>query len=182
MDFSADRYGSQPYHYIIIALDQLNKSQSQERYYSEIPTAQICSILANQNRNPKKKSKPYNFKDFCFFKPVQDKDLPKGRYGSAAMTLIQKGSFPSWAMFCIPELKESAIVNYIPPEIALISEDAILLHPVQTETGYVGFLIARESASKQSRIFLKDDGTEISLKIPNIETKIVALEGVILSP
>jgi hypothetical protein len=85
-------------------------------------------------------------------------------------------------MFCIPELKESAINDYIPLQLALISEDAILLHPVEAETGYVGFLIARESASNQSRVFLKDDGTKIRLKVPNIETKIVAQEGVILSP
>ena len=182
MDFSADRYGTQPYHYIIIALDQLKKSQSEERYYNKIPTAQVCSVLANQNRNPKKKSKPFSFKDFCFFKPTQDKDLPKARYGSAAMVLIQKGLYPSWAMFCIPELRESAINDYIPLEPALISEDAILLHPVETETGYVGFLIARESASRQSRVFSKDDGTKIRLKVPYIETKIVAQEGVILSP
>jgi hypothetical protein len=98
------------------------------------------------------------------------------------MSLVNKGKFPSWAMFCLPELKESAASNYIPAELALICEDAILLHPVKAGNGFIGLLIARESASKQTRKFIKDDGSEVILTVPDVGTKIIAEENVTLFP
>ena len=59
-----------------------------------------------------------------------------------------------------------------------MSDDAVLIHPVRTETGYRGLLIARESASMAMRQMVDPStGEVLSLRMPHIHTKIIAEEG-----
>lgn len=59
-------------------------------------------------------------------------------------------------------------------------EDAILLHPVGHGNGYMGMLIAMESASRRTREMTNEHGQTIKVQMPTIGTKIIADEGVIL--
>lgn len=181
-DFAIDRYWKQPYHYVIFACDELNKLKRAHLHALELPTANLSSIIVNQNRNPKKQVKPFTYKDFLFFAPLQDKELPEGHFGAAAMELHRRGDYPSWALFCFSELNQRAAQGYKPQFCALISDDAILLHPVQSNGGYKGMLIAREAASRKVIEFTRDDGEVIKLTMPEIKTKIIAEEEAILFP
>lgn len=146
----------------------------------EIPTALLSSLFANSNRDPKKQKKGFTYKDFVFYSDPDDEDRPDARYGTAAVELVKAGKFPDWSLFCFSALRESADPNYTPTILAFVAEDAILLAPTKSETGWNGLLIARESASQKSRVFTADDGSTIKLTLPYIETKVIAREGITL--
>lgn len=146
----------------------------------ELPSALLASMMANQNRDPKKQKKGFTYKDFQFYADTQNEDRPSARYGSAAIELVKADKFPAWALFCFPQLKESADPSVMPARLAFFAEDAMLLAPIQVKTGWAGLLIARESASECTRIFKDEEGNEFRLTLPYIETKIVAREGVTL--
>jgi len=149
-------------------------------YQYELPIAQQTALLANQQRDPKKKAEAYKLSDFSFFKPSDTGEMPSSRYGSAAMAMIKKKRFPSWALFCFKQLADMADPSYEPGIAGFVSEDAILLHPIRTEDGYKGLLIARESAGDQRRDFVDDKGNRFSLSVPPVRTKTVAEEDVTL--
>jgi len=118
--------------------------------------------------------------DFAMYKPLSQDGTPAGHYGSAVLALIEAKRFPSWALFCYRELVASADHGYTPTVAALLSEDAILLHPVKTEGGYKGLLIAREAAGDQTVYFESTTGEIVALDVPTIETKVIAQEDVVL--
>lgn len=148
---------------------------------AELPSALIASMLANQNRDPKKNKKGFSYKDFQFYADVQNEDRPSARYGSAAMELVKTGAFPDWALFCFPQLRQSADPSIMPSRLAFIAPDAMLLAPIQTEAGWTGLLIAQESASERTRTFKDEEGNEIRLTLPYVETKVIARENVTLA-
>lgn len=148
---------------------------------AERPIALNSTIIAAQNRDPKKGKAPV-YTDFCFYKPTKDGDKPDSAYGSAYMSLIKGKKLPSWALFCYHDLAPTAVDGYDPSECALIAEDAILLHPVKVgRKSYQGLLLAKESASEKTRSFVNDRGDTISLTVPHVGTKFIGQEGVILS-
>jgi hypothetical protein len=151
-------------------------------YQNELPIAQQTALIANQQRDSKKKVEPYKHSDFSFFKPVSSGDRPSSHYGSAALAMIKARTFPSWALFCFKQLSEMADPSYTPGIAGFVAEDAMLLHPTKTELGYTGLLIARESAGGQQRDFVDDKGNVISLSVPHVATKTIAEEGVTLYP
>lgn len=146
----------------------------------ELPIANLASLHANSNRDPKRKSKPYSFKDFMFYSDNESGELPSGRYGSAAIALVRERKFPDWALFCFPQLKSGADPDSVPSILAFIAEDAILLAPIKTQSGWSGLLIARESASEKTRQFKDDNGNVHKLTLPFVETKVIAREGITL--
>ena len=146
----------------------------------ELPVAQQTALIANQQRDPKRKVEPFKASDFSFFKPAVSGERPSSHYGSAALAMIKAGTFPSWALFCFKQLSDIADPSYTPGVAGFVSEDALLLHPTKTEHGYKGLLIARESAGNQRRDFLDENGNKISLTIPDVRTKTVAEEDVTL--
>lgn len=156
------------------------KMRQEELYQYELPIAQQTSLVANQQRDVKRKREPYNLNDFSFFKPVVSGDNPSSHYGSAALSMVKSGTFPSWALFCFKELSSMADPTYIPGVAGFVSEDAVLLHPTKTESGYQGFLIARESAGNQLRDFDDGKGNIVSLRVPPVHTKVIAEEDVTL--
>lgn len=180
-DFSIARFWEQPYHYVMFAAEKVHEDRRQRLHLEELPVAQVSSILANQSRDTKKRPKPFSATDFCFFSPLENEDLPKGRFGAAALKMIKDGRYPSWALFCYDQLISSATKGYEPEMPALLASDAILLHPVKTNKGYSGMLIAQESASKSFREFSTYDGETVELFVPNIHNKVIAEEDVTLT-
>jgi len=175
-------YGDLSYGYVLNAVKQGVKCEREKLYQNELPIAQQTAMIANQNRDPKKKPEPYKHSDFSFFKHEVDGEKPSSHYGSAALAMVREERFPSWALFCFKQLSEIADSSYVPAVAGFVSEDALLLHPVKTDNGYQGLLIARESAGNQKRDFIDDKGRKISLLVPSIKTKVAAEEDVILRP
>ena len=79
-------------------------------------------------------------------------------------------------------MSSGASNDYIPEKVALIAGDAILLHPRRVGKAFEGLLIAQESASDQVRTFLSTEGETIRLRVPYIDTKVIAREGETLTP
>jgi len=180
-DFSLENYADLPYNFVIKSIKALQAIKRKELFNYEIPIANIAAMQANFKRDPKKNKKAYTYKDFCFFSSREDSDAPAVRYGSAAVQLAIQGRFPHWGLFVFSDLKKASNPNVIPEMLALVAEDAMLLAPIKTEYGWLGFLIAMESASDSVRTFVDDNGNEYSLSVPVIETKIVAREDTYLN-
>ena len=94
--------------------------------------------------------------------------------------MVKEDRFPSWALFCFKELSEIADNSYVPSVTGFVSKDALLLHPVKTEDGYKGLLIAQESAGNQTRDFVDSKGNKFSFLVPPVKSKVIAEEDVIL--
>ena len=175
-----ERYGNLNYMYVLNAVARGSKRRQQELYQYEMPIAQQTALLANQQRDPKKQKRAFSLEDFSIYRPVEDRNLAAPKYGSAAVALIDKGTFPRWALFCYKDLAAQADKNYTPTVLSYQCDDAILLHPVGRGNGYAGMLIAQESASNRVRTMVNEHGQEIKVRIPKIDTKIVAEEGITL--
>ena len=165
----------------MIAITEGTKKYQSELHDYERPIALNTTVIASQNRDPKKGKMP-TYSDFSFYKPVEDGDRPDYVYGSAYMALVREKRLPPWALFCFKDLSAAANAGYDPVEPALIAEDAILLHPRKVGPGsYEGLLIAMESASEERRSFTDSKGQVVSLRLPYVGTKFIAEEDVILS-
>lgn len=155
-----------------------------QHYYEDLhnkerPTALFSSIFVNANRDPKKNQKPSVWSDFCFYKPTNDGDSATLENGSAMLHLVKERMLPYWALFCFREVTANANESYRPARLAFVCDDAILIHPVKTETGYSGLLIAQESASASTRQMVDPETGEIaSLRIPQLHAKMVAQENI----
>lgn len=179
-DFAAGAYGDLNYGYVLSAVRHGRKRYRVQLHDAERPIAQQTAVIANQNRDPKRQRKAFSFEDFSLYRPLADNSMPSGHYGAAAMTLIKRGLYPAWALFCFKDLSLGATPDYEPAVPALFAETAILLHPKKVEGGYKGLLIAQETASAQTLLFT-DQGSEIiPLVVPHIHTKVIAEEDVVL--
>ena len=181
-EFSSSNYSNLCYGYVVRAIMMGQRSRELSLHEEERPVALLASLTANQNRNPKKQQEAYTLDQFCLYKPREQQDIPDYEYGSAAVAAIKRGLLPSWALFCYKSLAAAASDQYEPTVSIMVSQDALLLHPIRTEDGWKGMLIAMESASRQRREF-KIEGKEetVWLTVPEIETKMVAVENVALS-
>lgn len=180
-DFSFERYPELPYQYVLLAIEKGSEARQRQLHDAERPIALNTTVLAAQNRDPKKGKAPV-YTDFCFYKPTNDGERPDAAYGSAYMTLIKGKRLPPWALFCYRDLAPTAVDGYEPLECALIAEDALLLHPVKVgRNSYQGLLLAKESASDRLLTFKDDKGASVNLRVPHVGTKLIAQEGVILS-
>mgnify|MGYP005992693167 CR=1 FL=1 len=179
-EFSMGNYGDLSYGYVLNAVAHGMQMDQVEMYHRELPVAQLTSMTANQNRNPKKTPQPYTADSFSFFKPRHLENLPAGYYGSAAVAMVKAGTYPAWALFCFKELHSIADPSYVPGLAALVSEDAILLHPIKEGDGYKGMLIAREAAGNSMVAFEGSNGLIVNLYVPEVKTKVIAEEDVTL--
>ena len=146
------------------------KQQTLHYHQLEKPIALQTSLQANQARDPKRRKTPYGLDDFYMFQPADQSKSASARYGSAAMQLIKDGLYPGWALFCFTDLTAEAD-GHPPVLLAFLAEDAILLGPVEKPDGFVGLLIAEESASEQIREFKSPCGMSVRLKVPYVKTK-----------
>ena len=167
---------------MVEAIKRGDKMRQYDLFDYERPIAQQTAVIANQNRDPKKQKKGFSFQDFSFYIPQEERNLPNGAYGSAALAALKERRFPSWALFCYKDLVATADQGYVPHMPILVAEDAILLHPVKDGHGWRGMLVAQESASEKRRTFDDGQGNSITLTVPFVETKFVAIEDVTLLP
>lgn len=105
-------------------------------------------------------------------------NLPEPRYGAAAIALIEKRLFPSWALFVYSDLKSRA-GDALPPELLCLQcEDALILAPNIGDGVMIGMLIASESASNSIRTLKSPCGLTVEARIPAISSKYEATEDV----
>jgi hypothetical protein len=69
------------------------------------------------------------------------------------LALIAARQFPGFALAFYEHLQQAAGDTPPPRPLALVADDAILLAPRRTSTGWEGFLIAEHSAADQVRPF-----------------------------
>lgn len=138
-------------------------------------------MFANANRDVKKNRKGFTAADFYLYEPREDQNLPHGAFGAAAVAMIKKGVFPSWALFCYKPLADAAAGNPIPPkDLYLMADGALLLAPLATEEGFSGMLICTEDASNKVLSFWDEAGNHYELETPPQHTKFVAEEDAVL--
>lgn len=166
--------------YVIEAYENAKKQELASLHSHEAPIALLTSLIANTNRDSKKKREPYKINDFFLFEPQDMKNIPMAIYGSAAMEMVSRGLFPSWALFIFKDLKEASAGS--PPKLlAFMCDDAILLAPALNSTTVKGMLIAREPASKKRLHMTSPCGEKIYVELPVITSKFLAQEDVELS-
>ena len=179
-EFTLENYWMLPYPYVIIAVFRASELRRKELNENERPVALLTSLTANINRDSKQRRQPYELSEFCIYGEAVDDKLPHPRNGAAAMKLIDMDMFPSWALFAYADLKKSSEKGIAPEFLGLIGEDAVLLAPYQDDGGFVGMLIALESASDSFRIMESPNGNKYEVMIPKLNAKATALEDVFL--
>lgn len=166
-----------PYQYVLEAYEYAIKAKQRKIHEAEAPTALLTSLIANTNRDAKKKREPYTMEDFFLYQPQEDRNVPTNVYGAAAMKLVAEKLFPSWALFCFKDLKSSASGE--PPSIlGFIADNAILLAPILKEKSVKGMLIANEACYGEIVEMTSPCGRKIIVEIPVLNGKYVAEENV----
>lgn len=175
-EFTFERYSELPSRYVLEALEQGTKQRQAQLHEEERPTALLTSVMVNVNRNPKK-SKAAKYDDYCFYMPLEARNLPSQEYGSAAMRLMATSEFPSWALFVYKDLK-AASGPVAPAKLALRGANAIILAPESTKETVKGMLIAQESAYDQWVEMKDDEGHWWLVQIPALSGKVSAHEAI----
>ena len=91
--------------------------------------------------------------DYCLFRRPEPGERPPAEAGAAMLALITARQFPSFALTFYEPLQQAGQGHPAPSPLALVADDAILLAPRRTATGWEGFLIAEHSAADQDRPF-----------------------------
>lgn len=178
-EFTFERYGELPYIYVLEAYENGLRINRKNLHYYEAPHALQTSILANINRDPKKNRKPFSFEDFCMYLSLEDRDIPSSEFGSAAMVLIEKRIFPSWALFAYKDLKSAA--SGLPPDVlAYLSDDIIILAPQISEGSVKGMMIAMQKASGKLRYLESPCHKQVIIKVPKFDGKFYCCENVVI--
>lgn len=137
----------------------------------ELPTAQLCAITANLNRDVKKVRKPYTVSDFCFFQE-KDEAKPEARAAVAYWTLVDRKQLPSWALFCLKDFNSGKGKVYS-GDPAFIAEGLILLAPKETERGIKGLMLAEHTASN-CQLAGEWEGQRLLVSVPKFDGFVVA--------
>jgi hypothetical protein len=152
------------------------KLRVKELHEEEKPIALLATQQAELNRDSKKRRKPFAIEDFCLYTVEEEKDSVDAIYGAAAITLIQKGIFPYWALFAYKDLSKNAEDSFPPSTLCLQSEEAIILAPTIQGEMCSGMLIALESASEKQLLMKSPCGKELIIQMPEIRSKVIAKE------
>lgn len=143
----------------------------------ELPQALNSSLLANINRDSKRQRKPYRLDEFCFFQSKEERNIPSRVFGAAAMELIKRNLFPSWALFTYKDLRESAEGDP-PADLCYKAKDALIIAPEIDNRFIYGMLIAQESASGKFRAMEDLNGKRIFVYIPEFRGKFYTEENI----
>jgi hypothetical protein len=162
---------------VLQATKKLAEQKFKDLHNAERPTALLASIYVNSKRDKKKQPKPVEYMDFCFYRQADKTQSATGQNGAAMLELIKQGKNPSWALFCYKAITSNADKVFTGAIVALVAEDAMLLNPIKTGSAYTGLLIALESASNKVQKFTSPCGIQINMRVPHVETKVVAREG-----
>lgn len=131
------------------------------------------SIIANANRDTKKKREGYKMDDFFVYQTKEEMNIPTSRFGSAALELSRRGKLPKWALFVYKDLKAAA--EGPPPEmLAYEASDIIILGPIVSKDEVRGMIICLESAYGTKRKLLGSNGTTIEIEVPFCKGKVYA--------
>lgn len=153
-----------------------------ELHENERPMALLISQNAEMNRDSKRRKKPYSMDDFYLYADRDDGSRgPNGKYGAAAMSLIESNLFPRWALFVYKDLKIQAGNANAPELLAFIHEDAIILAPSISENQCMGMLIATEEASRKTLTMESPCGRAVRMQMPIIDNKVYAEEDCVLT-
>lgn len=153
------------------------RSRQSQNHIEEAPISLLSSIFANSNRDPKKKREPYKMEDFFLYQLREDRNIPSGVFGAAAMELVRLKLFPKWGLFAFKALKEGS--NGRPPQLlAYIGEDVMILAPVVDGKELSGMIVGRESAQGKQRNLVSPCGSHITVSIPPLAGKFYAVEDV----
>lgn len=178
-EFSWNSFYRLPYEYVLLGFYRLHSMRQEELHALEMPIALNTAVYANSQRDPKAQKKPYSLLDFALYKQSGESG-PSAYYAACYMQLLKRKELPLWALFCYKDVAQSDRGVSPGPLPALIAEDAILLGPRKTELGMTGLLIAQESASGKMREFKDAEGNALKLKVPLIESKVIAEEDATL--
>ncbi len=91
--------------------------------------------------------------DLYLFRQQQASQGPPPAAGAAMLALLDVERFPPFAMAFFDVLEPVGRDHPPPVRLALVADDAILLAPSPTATGWRGFLVAEDTASGQVREF-----------------------------
>lgn len=131
------------------------------------------SIIANANRDTKKKREGYKMDDFFVYQTKEEMNIPTSRFGSAALELAKRNKLPKWALFVYKDLKAAA-EGAAPDLLAYECSDVIILAPVVIKGQVRGMIICQETAYGQVRELNSLDGRRITIEIPVYKGKIYA--------
>lgn len=148
-------------------------------HFLERPTALLAAQNANLNRDEKKRKAPFTMDDFYLYQPKEMRNAPAERYGAAAMWLVEQKMFPTFALFCFPELNKNRGSN-VPTLVAFLHPHAVLLAPTLGEDAVRGLLIVENAVSNQSITMRSPCGQEITVKIPAVNEETAAQEDIAL--
>ncbi len=162
--------------YPIIAAEASNELYRRQLHDYERPIALMLLQNAEVNRDKKKKRKPYELNDFCFYVDKETLNLPAARYGAAGLELQRRGLLPLWALFVYPELKKNASDATLPEPLALIGEWAILLAPICEDGECSGMLIASHECSGSLQELSTLSGEKVTLRMPIFKESVYAWE------
>ena len=173
--FSFERFGELPVWYVMQAVIEGEKIRKRELHELELPVANLTSLMANLNRDPKKNRTPHKLTDFCFFADQKDKNDPDAEPAAAYMKLLDDGAIPGWALFVYPDMKINADKAEVPTPLAAIAKDFILLAPVPKNGGMEGLMLAKSSVSGKE-IEVKIGGHKATIAVPEFEGTVIAKE------
>lgn len=142
-------------------------------HLEESPTALQTSVIANTNRDPKKKKDAYKIDDFYIFQMKEDMQIPMARFGAAAMELVKLKELPPWALFVFKDL-QAAAEGSPPVVLSVACSDAIILGPILANGRVKGMIVCLESAYGQRREMTSRCGLTAVVDIPNYKGKVYA--------
>lgn len=150
-----------------------------ELHLQERPIAMLAAQNANLNRDVKKRKTPFALDDFYLYQPADMINAPAERYGAAAYWLVENQMYPSFALFCFPELNKRRGKN-VPTVVAYLHKHAVLLAPVKRDGFVKGLLIAENHVEHKVIDMRSPCGQEITVKIPGIGQEVAAQEDISL--
>lgn len=133
--------------------------------------AQLCAITANLHRDAKRQKRPYTTGDFTFFHD-EDDTKPDQQAAIAYMTLLDRKRLPSWALFCLQDMKHAKGKTYA-TDPALVGDGFILLAPEETSSGIKGVMIAEHKCSGK-QVAVKWEGHQLLVSVPKFDGFVVA--------
>ncbi len=137
----------------------------------------MMSHQAEMNRDKKKRKKPFSLDEFYLYGDDASKDKIDPIYGASAMELIKIQAFPHWALFVYKELMERAEEGKPAEVLSYEHEDAIIIAPIVDGATCKGMLIAKEKASSRVLEMSSPCGLTARIKMPVINSKIIAEEN-----
>jgi hypothetical protein len=110
--------------------------------------------------------------DLYLFRRAEPGDQPPREAGAALLALVARKQLPGFAMAFYEPLSAAGRDHPPPARLALVADDAILLAPKLTATGWAGFLIAEDTAAGQDREFKAAEDPEATwmLSVPAPES------------